>query len=58
MSNKQHSLEVHAEKVHMHDVLSDQSVLKAEGVSWDTANIKLKLISQKGEKETENFSLI
>ncbi len=55
--NKEHTLEVHAEKVHLHDILSDSSLLRAEGVSWDKADIKLKLNAQKNEKKKKKLLL-
>jgi hypothetical protein len=55
--NKQGTLEVYAENVHLHEILSDNSLLQAEGVSWDTANIKIKLLSQKDEKRKRKLLL-
>ena len=55
--NKQGTLEVLAENVHLHDILSDNSLLRAEGVSWDKADIKLKLNAQKNEKRKGKLML-
>ena len=57
MINKQGTMEVHAEKVHLHEILSDNSLLQAEGVSWEKANIKLKLNSQKDENKKRKLLL-
>jgi hypothetical protein len=55
--NKQGTLDVHAENVHLHDILADSSLLKAEGVRWDKANIKVKLNSQKDEQRKRKLLL-
>lgn len=57
MENKQGTIKVAAEGVHIRELLSDSALLQAEGISWQKANIKLDLTTSKGQAKQKKLLL-